>query len=90
MSLPRVSRPMPTVNTGTWLARSPSNDSWIEDSSVSAPSVTMTRPASGKPVNSSFARSSASPSLVCVPSNDSSRADPTRSVLEAKRNTRTA
>ena len=40
---------MPTVNTGTWLARSPSSDSWIDDSSVSAPSVTITRPASGRP-----------------------------------------
>ena len=27
MSRPRVSRPMPTVNTGAWLARSPSSDS---------------------------------------------------------------
>ena len=61
------------MKTGIWLARRPSSDSWIDASSVSAPSVTITRPASGRPVNSSFARCSASPSLVCVPSNDRSR-----------------
>ena len=56
----------------------------IAASEVSAPSDTITRPASGRPDNSSRARSSAWPSRVEVPPNFRSAAEATRSDEEAK------
>ena len=76
----RVNRscPTPTVNTGMDRAFRLASDWSSEASDVSAPSVTMTSPASGRPDSSSRARSSASPSFVDVPSYLSSDADPRR------------
>ena len=71
----RVSRslPTPTANTGMPCALRPAIDSSIVRSALSEPSVTSTRPATGRPLSSLRARSSASPSRVAVPSNVRSR-----------------
>ncbi len=76
MSRVKCSWPTPTVKTGIERALRLASDSSSEASDVSAPSVTMTRPASGSPDSSSRARSSASPSFVDVPSYLSSAARP--------------
>jgi hypothetical protein len=52
MSLCSDSSPTPTVNTGTSAAFSASSASDNEASVVSAPSLTITRPASGSPASS--------------------------------------
>ena len=78
MSRVKRSWPTPTVNTGIDRALRLASDSSSEASEVSAPSVTITSPASGRPESSSRARSSASPSFVDVPSYLSSAGDPSR------------
>ncbi len=88
MSRVKCSWPTPTVKTGIERALRLASDSSSEASDVSAPSVTMTRPASGRPDSSSRARSSASPSFVDVPSYLSSAADPSRPADEEKRKNR--
>ncbi len=89
MSLRSAASPTPTVNTGTSAALSASSASASEASVVSAPSLTMTRPASGRPASSCRAPSSAAPSLVCEPSNASSPGAPSRRAVEENRNVRT-
>jgi len=59
-------------------------------SAVSAPSLTTSRPESGRPLSSSRARSSASPNRVDVPSNERPAAFGTRSDVVANLNCRTA
>ena len=88
MSRVKCSWPTPTVKTGIERALRLASDSSSEASEVSAPSVTITRPASGRPESSSRARSSASPSFVDVPSYLSSAADPSRPADEEKRKNR--
>ena len=68
MSCAKRSWPTPTVKTGIDRAFRLASGSSSAASDVSAPSVTMTRPASGRPDSSSRARSSAWPSRVAVPS----------------------
>ena len=88
MSRVKCSWPTPTVKTGIERALRLASDSSSEASEVSAPSVTITRPASGRPDSSSRARSSASPSFVAVPSYLSSAGDPSRPADEEKRKNR--
>ena len=61
------SLPTPTVKTGSFCAFIASSAGSSDASLVSAPSVTMTTPATGSPASSSRAPSSAAPSLVCGP-----------------------
>ena len=81
--------PTPTVKTGIDRAFRLASVSSMAASDVSAPSLTMTRPASGRPESSSRARSSAGASRVAVPANLRSAADATRSDDEAKLKKRT-
>src|SRR3954468_19022823 len=84
----KCSRPTPTVNTGIDRALRLASVSSIAASEVSAPSLIMTRPASGSPDSSSRARSSAGARRVDVPPNLRSAADAPRSDDEAKRKKR--
>ena len=88
MSFDAFSRPSPTVNTGMASALSDRSAGATDPSVVSAPSVTITRPASGSPASSSFARSSASPTRVCVPPNVRFAAPWTRSTEDENRKNR--
>src|SRR5262245_4358781 len=67
MSRLKRSWPIPTGKTGIERAFRLASGSSSDASDVSAPSVTITRPASGKPDSSSRARSSAWPRCVEVP-----------------------
>ena len=88
MSRAKRSWPTPTGKTGIDRAFRLASDSSSEASDVSAPSVTITRPASGRPDSSSRARSSASPSCVDVPSYCRSAATRARPADEEKRKKR--
>ena len=88
MSRAKCSWPTPTVKTGIERAFRLASDSSSEASEVSAPSVTITRPASGSPDSSSRARSSAWPSRVDVPPYFRSPAAASRSADEEKRKKR--
>ncbi len=72
MSFDNVSRPTPTVNTGSASALRPSSASPSAASAVSAPSLTITSPATGSPASSCRTPDSAAPSRVCEPLNVSS------------------
>ena len=69
-------------------ALSPAIDSSIVRSALSEPSVTTTRPATGRPLSSLRARSSASPRRVAVPSNFRSSVYCSRSAYDENRKMR--
>ena len=87
-SLVSVSRPRPTVKTGTSAAFIASSASVSSPSVVSAPSVTTTRPASGSPASSCRAPSSAPASRVCAPLNVKSAGEAIRCAVEENRKLR--
>ena len=76
------SRPTPTVNTGTDAAFMASSASVREASVVSAPSLTTTRPARGRPASSWRAPSSDAPIRVWAPANVRSDEAPTRDAVD--------
>ena len=88
MSRAKRSAPTPTVKTGIERALMLASDSSSAASEVSAPSLTITRPASGRPESSSRARASAWPRCVDVPAYFMPPADWTRSVDAEKRKKR--
>ena len=89
MSCAKRSWPTPTVNTGIDRVLRLASVWSIAASDVSAPSDTITSPASGSPESSSRARSSAWPSRVAVPPYFKSAAEAMRSDEEAKLKKRT-
>ena len=88
MSRANCSWPTPIGNTGIDRAFRLASGSSSEASEVSAPSVTITSPASGSPASSSRARSSAWPRCVEVPAYFRSPAPASRSADDEKRKKR--
>ena len=89
MSFGNCSWPTPTVNTGRPSAFNPSSAAPSAVSAVSAPSLTMTNPATGKPASSWRTPDSAAPRRVCDPSNFSSPSVVVRDGADENRKVRT-
>ena len=89
MSFDNVSRPTPMVKTGRLSALRPRIASPSAASAVSAPSLTITRPATGRPASSWRTPDSAAPRRDCDPPNVRSLSCVVRVAALEKRNVRT-